>query len=166
MVAWIFPNSSTAQFRSIYDLIDAKVEIEINGGLVTLTSPWTSDPGSLLESMPILESKLTVMNDEFIDGRININQAPKEILMAMPDITEKIADDIIAARPPIEAGGMSAAMMATRVSPAWLLAEGWVDLPTFKRLGPWLTNRRRRLFVSGTRSFRRRWPDDSSGSHD
>jgi hypothetical protein len=81
----------TAQFRSIYDLIDAKVEIEINGGLVTLTSPWTSDAGSLLESMPILESKLTVLNDEFIDGRININQAPKEILMAMPDITEKIA---------------------------------------------------------------------------
>jgi hypothetical protein len=98
-----------------------------------------SDAGSLLESMPLLEAKLTVLNDEFIDGRININQAPREILMAMPDVTEKIADDIIAARPPIEAGGMSAAMMATRVTPAWLLAEGWVDLPTFKRLGPWLT---------------------------
>ncbi|MCX7397814.1 MAG: type II secretion system protein GspK [Planctomycetales bacterium] len=129
----------TAQFRSIYDLIDAKVEVEINGSLVTLASPWTSDAGSLLESMPLLEAKLTVLNDEFVDGRININQAPKEILMAMPDITEKIADDIISARPPIEAGGMSAAMMATRVTPAWLLAEGWVDLPTFKRLGPWLT---------------------------
>jgi len=128
-----------AQFRSIYDLIDAEVKIEINGAETTLTSPWGSDPGSLLTLMPLLEEKLTVLNDEFIDGRININQAPREIMLAMPDMTETIADAIILARPPIEAGGMSEAMMANRISPVWLLAEGLVDVPTFKRLGPWLT---------------------------
>jgi hypothetical protein len=128
-----------AQFRSIYDLIDAEVKIEINGAETTLTSPWRSDPGSLLTLMPLLEEKLTVLNDEFIDGRININQAPREIMLAMPDMTETIADAIIMARPPIEAGGMSEAMMANRISPVWLLAEGLVDVPTFKRLGPWLT---------------------------
>ena len=128
-----------AQFRSLYDLIDAQVTVEINGASTTLSSPWTSDPGTLLSAMPILEEKLTVLNDEFIDGRININQAPREILMAMPDVTETIADAVIMARPPVEAGGMSEAMMANRISPAWLLAEGLVDLATFKRLGPWLT---------------------------
>lgn len=127
------------QFRLIYDLIDAEVKIEINGAETTLTSPWRSDPGSLLTLMPLLEEKLTVLNDEFIDGRININQAPREIMLAMPDMTETIADAIILARPPIEAGGMSEAMMANRISPVWLLAEGLVDVPTFKRLGPWLT---------------------------
>jgi hypothetical protein len=90
--------------------------------------------------MPILEQKLTVLNDEFIDGRINVNQAPREVLLAMPDMTEQIADAILLARPPIEPGGMAAAMMTTRVSPAWLLAESVVDVPTFKRLGPWLTS--------------------------
>ena len=87
----------------------------------------------------MLEEKLTVLNDEFIDGRINVNQAPREILLAMPDMTETIADAVIMSRPPIEAGGMSESMMANRVSPVWLLAEGVVDLATFKRLGPWLT---------------------------
>ncbi len=129
----------SAQFRSIYDLVDAQVQIEINGAETTLTSPWTSDPGTLLEKMPLLEQKLTVLNDEFIDGRININQAPREILLVMPDMTETIADKILEVRPPVEAGSTSQAMMATRISPVWLLAEGVVDVPTFKRLGPWLT---------------------------
>lgn len=129
----------SAQFRSIYDLIDAEVKVDISGAPTTLVSPWKSDAGSLLQLMPLLEEKLTVFNDEFIDGRININQAPREVLLAMPDMTEKIADDILLTRPPVEAGGMSVAMMANRVSPTWLLAEAVVDLPTLKRLGPWLT---------------------------
>jgi type II secretory pathway component PulK len=129
-----------ASFRSIYDLIDAQVQVEINGAQQTLSSPWqSSDPAGLLEQMLILEENMTVLNDEFIDGRININMAPREALLAMPDMTESIADAILLARPPIEAGGMSEAMMANRISPIWLLTEGLVDLPTFKRLGPWLT---------------------------
>jgi len=128
-----------AQFRSLYDLIDAQVEVVINGANTTLTSPFSSSSGSLLTQMPLLEEKLTVLNDEFIDGRININQAPREVLMAMPNMTESIADAILLARPPVEAGGMSQAMMANRTTPVWLLVESIVDLPTFKRLGPWLT---------------------------
>ncbi len=54
-------------------------------------------------------------------------------------MTEAIADRIIELRPPIMAGGASEQMMANRLSPVWLLMEGVVDLPTFKRLGPWLT---------------------------
>lgn len=130
----------TASFRSIYDLIDAEVQVEINGAMQTLASPWqSSDPAGLLEQMLILEENLTTLNDEYIDGRININMAPREVLLAMPDMTESIADAIIAARPVTDAGGMSEQIMTTRRSPVWLLTEGIVDLPTFKRLGPWLT---------------------------
>ncbi len=69
----------TASFRSIYDLIDAQVQVDIGGVPTTLTSPWTtSDAGTLMEKMILLEKKLTVLNDEFIDGRININTAPKK----------------------------------------------------------------------------------------
>lgn len=127
-----------AQFRSLYDLIDSQVTIEINGSPTTIDSPWRND-GSLLDSFPVLDQVLTVLNDEYIEGRININQARHEVLMTMPDMTESIADAIIAARPRVEPGGASAALMAGRRSPVWLLVEGIVDLPTLKRLGPWLT---------------------------
>jgi DNA uptake protein ComE-like DNA-binding protein len=126
-------------FRSIYDLIDAEVNATINGAPQTLVSPWTSDPGDLLENMPVIEDKLTFLDDAFIDGRINVNQARREALLAIPDMTEAIADEIIALRPPVTAGGAAGAMMSNRISPTWLLGEGLVDLDTFKRLGPWLT---------------------------
>lgn len=126
-------------FRSIYDLIDAEVVATINGSQQTLTSPWTSDPGSLLELMPIIEDKLTHLDDAFIDGRININQARREVMLVIPDMTETIADAILDLRPPVTEGGMATSMMTTRVSPTWILGEGVVDIDVFKRLGPWLT---------------------------
>jgi type II secretory pathway component PulK len=133
-------NPPTASFRSIYDLIDAQVVVTINGAEQTLTSPWsTSDPGALLEQMLTLEETLTFLNDDFVDGRINVNLAPREVLLAMPDMTEAMADAIIAARPPLEDSGISSQIMVNRRSPIWLLTEGIVDLVTFKRLGPWLT---------------------------
>jgi type II secretory pathway component PulK len=133
-------NPPQASFRSLYDLIDAEVQVQINGANQTLTSPWsTSDPAGLLEQMLILEEMMTFLNDDFIDGRINVNMAPREVLLAMPDMTEAMADAILAARPPVDDTTQAAAIMANRRSPAWLLTEGLVDLPTFKRLGPWLT---------------------------
>ncbi len=124
-------------FRSIYDLIDAEVEAEVNGSPVTLTSPWTSD--GLLESMPKLEQAVSWVDDAFLDGRININEAPKEVLMAIPGMTEAIADMIIQSRPSLQSEGMSQSVMLNRVTPAWILAEGVVELETLRVLGPWLT---------------------------
>ncbi|TWW08996.1 hypothetical protein E3A20_18720, partial [Planctomyces bekefii] len=88
----------------------------------------------------VLEEKLTWLNDEFIDGRINVNIAPREVLLAIPDMTEAIADAILGARPAAgEDSAQAAQVMSMRRSPVWLLTEGLVDVPTFKRLGPWLT---------------------------
>ena len=134
-------NPPQASFRSIYDLIDAQVAVTVNGADQTLNSPWTStDPAGLMEQMLVLEEKLTWLNDEFIDGRINVNIAPREVLLAIPDMTEAIADAILGARPVAgEDSAQAAQVMSMRRSPVWLLTEGLVDVPTFKRLGPWLT---------------------------
>ena len=134
-------NPPQASFRSIYDLIDAQVAVTVNGANQTLNSPWTStDPAGLMEQMLVLEEKLTWLNDEFIDGRINVNIAPREVLLAIPDMTEAIADAILGARPVAgEDSAQAAQVMSMRRSPVWLLTEGFVDVPTFKRLGPWLT---------------------------
>ena len=134
-------NPPQASFRSIYDLIDAQVAVTVNGAGQTLNSPWTStDPAGLMEQMLVLEEKLTWLNDEFIDGRINVNIAPREVLLAIPDMTEAIADAILGARPVAgEDSAQAAQVISMRRSPVWLLTEGLVDVPTFKRLGPWLT---------------------------
>ncbi len=125
-----------ASFRSLYDLIDAEVESSVG----VLVSPFqSSDPARLMEQMLELEDKLTYLDDEYIDGRININMAPREVLLAMPNMTEAIADAIIDKRPKAVAGSVSTSTPAGRNSAVWLLAEGVVDLPTLKRLGPWLT---------------------------
>lgn len=128
---------SAYSFRSIYDVIDAQVEAEINNAPQTLTSPWTS--GNLLEKMPEFEDSFTHVDDAVLDGRININIARREVLLAIPDMTESMADMIVSMRPPVEDSGLASDMMAVRISPTWLLGESVVDLNTFRRLGPWLT---------------------------
>ncbi len=124
-------------FRSIYDVIDAQVEAEINDAPQMLNSPWTS--GNLLDRMPEFEEKFTHVDDALLDGRINVNIARREVLLAIPDMSETIADMIITLRPPIEDSGVASNVMTVRASPTWLLGESVVDLNTFRRLGPWLT---------------------------
>ena len=128
---------SAYSFRSIYDVIDAQVEATINDAPQTLVSPWTS--ANLLDKMPEFEESFTHVDDAFIDGRININIARREVLLAIPDMTETIADTIVDERPAIESSGAASEAMSIRASPTWLLGEGFVDLNTFRRLGPWLT---------------------------
>ena len=128
---------SAYSFRSIYDVIDAQVPATINQAPQTLVSPWTS--GNLLEKMPEFEGSFTHVDDAFLDGRININIARREVLLAIPDMTESIADSIITMRPPLEDSGVASSLMTVRASPTWLLGESLVDLNTYRRLGPWLT---------------------------
>ena len=124
-------------FRSIYDLIDAEVPATVEGVPTTLISPWTS--GNVLDDMPVLEQAMTWIDDAYLDGRIDVNSAPHHVLMAIPGMTEAIADAIVGARPQVSADGFSKGIMSTRNTPAWLLAEGIMDLETLQLLGPWLT---------------------------
>ena len=128
---------SAYSFRSIYDVIDAQVEAQVNEAPQLLISPWTS--ANLLEKMPDFEDSFTDVDETTLDGRININIARREVLLAIPDMTETIADSIVDERPAIESSGVASATMSNRASPTWLLGEGFVDLNTFRRLAPWLT---------------------------
>ncbi|MCA9057764.1 MAG: general secretion pathway protein GspK, partial [Planctomycetaceae bacterium] len=103
-------------FRSIYDLIDAQVPATVDGASVTLTSPWTSSGGDLLQNMPQLEQMLTHVDEAYLDGRVNVNEASFEVLMALPGMTESLADAIVAARPPIIEDGVTETVMSLRVT--------------------------------------------------
>ena len=128
------PGAST-DIRSIFDLIDAEVEVEIDGRPTTLVSPWTSDPGLLQEQLPLLMDALTVTDQTQIKGRLNINQARPEVLLGIPDIPPDLPDLIVATRANL-AGDV------TQLSTSgWLLIQGIVDLETMRLLDGFITTR-------------------------
>lgn len=129
------------QFTSIYQLIGGEtnpVEM-ITGTSQTFVSPWAEDAATVLKEFPDLEQNLTTTDDAFIEGRININQARIEVLMAIPGIPDDAPPSIIASRPPIEMTTASSSVMARRNTAGWILAEGIVDLETLREIGPYIT---------------------------
>lgn len=129
------------QFTSIYELIGGETNpvAMIDGGSETFVSPWSEDANTLLGTFPDLEQAFTLTDDAYIEGRININQARREVLLAIPGMTETIADAIISARPSVEMESASSNILARRNTAAWILAEGFVDLETLRTFGPYIT---------------------------
>lgn len=73
-------------------------------------------------------------------GRIDLRQAPLEVLAGVPGIDQQLAQQIVAARDMAE-GANSASLSGSRISIAWLLSEGLVDLVRLKQLESYLTCR-------------------------
>lgn len=127
--------------KSLYELIGAQVEVEIEGQKQLLSSPWSADPGSMQTYLPTLMDALTVVEGPEISGRINVNQARIEILLGIPDMTEEIAQAITSS-PMIGAEGEALAELAAqRTNTGWLVSQGIVDLPTMVKLDRFLTGR-------------------------
>ena len=59
--------------------------------------------------------------------------------MTLPEMTESIASSIIDSRPPIISNASTSTALQSRRTPAWLLAEGLVDLETLRAIGPYVT---------------------------
>lgn len=137
----------TYQFRSLYDLIGGETfpTKMITGTDQAFTSPWTEDANTLLNVFPDLEKNLSVTDDAAIEGRVNINEARLEVLQAILSISDTIsmtvAEQIVNARPPTDVTGASSSIMARRLTAAWILAEGIVDLETLRQMGPYITTR-------------------------
>lgn len=137
----------TYQFSSLYDLIGGETlpTKMIDGPDQSFTSPWPEDSNTLLNLFPDLEQNLTVTDDAAIEGRININEARIEVLEAVLSIQSTlpagIAESIINARPPADVQGASSTIMARRLTAAWILAEGIVDIETLRALGPYITTK-------------------------
>ena len=131
----------TYQFTSLYELIGGETNPVkmLSGTNQSFLSPWTEDGNTLLNIFPDLEQSLTINDDAFIEGRVNINQARREVLMAIPGIPDDLPDGIISSRPPVSMESASSTIMARRNTAAWILSEGLVDLATLRDLGPYIT---------------------------
>ena len=81
-----------------------------------------------------LMDHVTVNAEQVIYGRININQAPRTVLSAIPGMTESIVERIVGTRN-LEADPEN----IDRRYATWLLAEGVVNLEEMKQLLPYIT---------------------------
>ena len=125
--------------ESLWSLIGAQAKVSISGTSTTLDSPWSSETSSITTSLPDMIDKLTTTTDEFLEGRININQARREILIGLPTMTEEIANAIIAAQHLDANGQPSLETIKQHSTTGWLFAEGLVDLPGMISLDPFIT---------------------------
>ncbi|HLQ45522.1 MAG TPA: hypothetical protein VK137_12375, partial [Planctomycetaceae bacterium] len=84
--------------RSMLDLIGTDVRIDIDREDTVLRSPWKAEGANLERSLLLLNDKLTTTDGAATAGRINVNTAPREVLLAIPQMTEPLAAAILNAR--------------------------------------------------------------------
>jgi len=123
--------------ESVLDLIGAEVRVPPageGGSEQVLTSPFSNRPAAMRDYLPKLMDQLTVSGEATIAGRIQVNRAPPLVLLGIPGMTERIVEDIVAARDREVVAERPGRRHAT-----WLLTEGIVGLKKMKRLAPFLT---------------------------
>jgi len=124
------------KIASVLDLIGARVAVTSPSGSsqTVYVSPLTDQPDSLRQSLPALMDAVTTDPQPVIPGRVNINQAPREVIAAIPGLPETLPEQIIAGR-----GLQDGEADPERRYPTWLLTSGLVDLPTLRTLLPFMT---------------------------
>jgi DNA uptake protein ComE-like DNA-binding protein len=126
--------ASKTTFGQVLDLVGKKVQVKFKGAEnpTILQSPFTEDLVSMNSYMPTLIDQVTIVTDPVIHGRININQAPRDILLGIPGMTEEIAEQIISQRTPDPGAD------ATYGHETWLLTQGLVTLDEMRALMPFV----------------------------
>jgi hypothetical protein len=92
----------------------------------------------LRELLPLLFDKTSTRQEMELPARVNINTAPREVLLAFPDVDEELVNDILDLRPGPD---MDAAQAALYRTPAWLVTEAGLDPQQVKAFEPYITTR-------------------------
>lgn len=140
---------------SLYELVDSQVTVAINGQETTLDSPWSTSGGALASTLPELLEKASTTSAATIDGRVNVNQARREVLLGLPGMPEELPD-LIAQRQLIDQeGNPLTELLGQRSTTAWLLIDGLADLSTMQLLDKYLCARGDVMAVQSVGSFDR-----------
>ncbi len=124
------PPSGTV--RQVLDLIDAQFTAQVNGEQVVFKSPLEANPIAMAVYLPTIMEKLTAVTATTLPGRININEAPREILRGLPGITEDILEQLIEAR-------AQSADNQNRKYETWPMVEGILSLQQMRTISPLIT---------------------------
>jgi hypothetical protein len=116
------PATGKVTITSIYQLIGGTVRATVNGKSATLSSPFSTNTSQIASYLPQMLDQLSLSDDLFLKGRINVNSAPMQVLLGIPNMTVQLATQITAAQ---TAGtSQSASIQAPRATNAWLVVEG------------------------------------------
>jgi len=135
--------SNGAQYTvlSLYELPGASTKATINGASSTLQSPWTTAVPDMTQNLPIIIDKLTLTDQPYIDGRVNINFAPREILLGLPNMTEALVDSIIGEQTHVSSSSSGADVSPDRLIAGWLVLNGTLTINQLQSLDPLVTGR-------------------------
>lgn len=127
--------SPKAKVAKVLDLIGAKVQIKFKGQSdnTVLQSPFSSDIGGMGTYMFKLMDNVTVTQSPLLPGRININQAPRAVLMGIPGMTEEMVTEILSRREPEPGDDQPHRRLET-----WLLQEAIVTLDEMKAMSSYI----------------------------
>jgi hypothetical protein len=100
------------------------------------TSPL-SDANQQRELLPVLLDQVTTVRDPDLPARIDVNTAPRTVLLALPGLTEADVQKILDLRPPANEGATDPIYQ----TPAWLLTEASFPAETLRTLERYVTAR-------------------------
>lgn len=123
---------------SLFDLVGSEVDTEIDGKKTTLQSPWMNDPGAMTTDLPILHDLLTTTKNQYIEGRIQIEEARLETLLGVPDMEEDLAHAIINSQMTDTNGSPSTEISPARQTTGWLVIEGLTTIEQLRKLAPYI----------------------------
>ncbi len=131
-----YTQRGSVRLTTILDLVGTKTRVVEQGEQerTVVDTPFPDDRYRMQSYLPTLMENLSVNMSESIPGRLNINQAPRPLLLAIPGLEPTAAEQILADRD-------------VEVSPerpeqqyeTWLLTAGIVELDEMKRLLPLVT---------------------------
>lgn len=128
-----FTVAAAHEIENPLDLVAANVMLTEGDEQISVASPFSSEPLVMQNQLPRLVDQITVVPETRLIGRVNINLAPREVILGIPGIDEAVAERMIAART------IGDEKMLGRDHPVWLLTEGIVDLDTMRLLLPNVT---------------------------
>jgi len=117
----------------VLDLIDARLEVPSpeGGGMIILNPPFPLiGMGAYIDH---LMDNATINSNETIPGRLNVNQAPRSLLLGVPGIREEIVEAILSNREMNNRTDNS-----TQKHEAWLLTYLCCSLQDLKAIQPFI----------------------------
>ncbi|MCA9020180.1 MAG: general secretion pathway protein GspK, partial [Planctomycetaceae bacterium] len=124
--------------NSLFDLIGSEVETEIDGTKTTLSSPWLADPAAMTTDLPVLHDLLTTSKNQYIEGRIQIDEARLETLLGIPGMDETLANAIVNSQMTATNGAPSTEISQARQTTGWLVIEGLTTIEQIRLLAPYI----------------------------
>ncbi len=136
-----FTRSGRFKIESIFDIIGSAVSISTTGKNNKVTKTIYTSPlldSSAGEQIYKLFNFTSPTEDAELSARVNVNTAPREVLLTIPEITEADVDKVLNIRANMGEGEDISSIFLT---PAWLFTEAGLSPTTLRKAEKYVTTR-------------------------